>query len=712
MPSIIPGYEYDIFISYRQKDNKHDGWVTQFVNNLKDELESTFKEEISVYFDINPHDGLLETHDVDASLKEKLKCLIFIPVISRTYCDPKSFAFEHEFKAFVEQASKDQFGLKIKLPNGNVAGRVLPVQIHDLDPEDTSLLESVLGAHLRRIEFIYREPGVNRPLTQRDLENKNAGNTSYQNQINKTANATRELIAGIKRSGEKPDSIPVKTDSRPAGLIIRKRIFIAVTVLLILAISGLFLIQGFFKPAKPIEKSIAVLPFVNMSNNPEQEYFCDGMMQEILNNLYMIGGLIIPASTSSMRFKNSKISVREIARQLNVNYLLEGNVTRSGDHVRIIVRLIDGKTEKFRWTEQYDLMVTASDLLSLQSDVAQKVAKNMNVAILTSQEERLSHRSTQNTEAYDLYLRAKKLAYDSTSKRLLEKSIALDPSFSDAYVDLAFHYIYFGGHNGTMERDEVIRNAESLLNKAFKLDKNSVGAHLASADLNLYYYWNFKRVEKEYNIVRELSPSNSENTGRFVDYLLASGKFSEALSVGKKAFENNQVRNDFWISMALVLFFNNMPEQAYETMRKCLKIAEINDDFLIINAVRIYNYLGRYKEAIEVYEKYFRKDNPYYEIPYFLGHIGIAAFKTGDISHSELILKKLLKRCEGSSIGSPNFFTAALYANMNKKDKAIEMLERAYQNHEVEMYWLKVEPIFISLHGDPRFESLLSRIGF
>src|SRR5512133_3657220 len=136
MPSIIQGYEYDIFISYRQKDNKHEGWVTEFVNNLKGELESTFKEEISVYFDINPHDGLLETHDVSDSLKEKLKCLIFIPIISRTYCDPKSFAWEHEFKAFVEQASNDQFGLKVKLRSGNVASRILPVRIHDLDTGD------------------------------------------------------------------------------------------------------------------------------------------------------------------------------------------------------------------------------------------------------------------------------------------------------------------------------------------------------------------------------------------------------------------------------------------------------------------------------------------------------------------------------------------------------------------------------------------------
>jgi hypothetical protein len=120
MASLIPGYEYDIFISYRQKDNRGERWVSEFVESLKAELESTFKEEISVYFDINPHDELLETQDVDASLKEKLKCLVFIPILSRTHCDPKSYAWECEFKAFVEQASHDQYGLKIKLPNGNV----------------------------------------------------------------------------------------------------------------------------------------------------------------------------------------------------------------------------------------------------------------------------------------------------------------------------------------------------------------------------------------------------------------------------------------------------------------------------------------------------------------------------------------------------------------------------------------------------------------
>ena len=120
MPSLIPGYEYDIFISYRHKDNKYDGWVSEFVANLRKELEATFKEDISIYFDENPRDGLLETHHVDKSLEGKLKCLIFIPIISQTYCDPKSFVWNKEFLVFKKLAVEDQFGLKVKLVNGNV----------------------------------------------------------------------------------------------------------------------------------------------------------------------------------------------------------------------------------------------------------------------------------------------------------------------------------------------------------------------------------------------------------------------------------------------------------------------------------------------------------------------------------------------------------------------------------------------------------------
>ena len=201
MASLVPDFEYDVFISYRQKDNKYDGWVTEFVDNLKKELDATFKEEISVYFDINPHEGLLETHDVNASLKNKLKCLVFIPLISRTYCDPKSFAWEHEFVDFINQARHDRFGLRVNLPGGNVTNRVLPVRIHDLDPADIKLCESVIGGFLRPVDFVYKETGVNRQLRAKDDDIiKSPGQILYRDQINKVSLAIREIIESLRTS--------------------------------------------------------------------------------------------------------------------------------------------------------------------------------------------------------------------------------------------------------------------------------------------------------------------------------------------------------------------------------------------------------------------------------------------------------------------------------------------------------------------------------
>ena len=220
MASLIPGYEYDIFISYRQKDNKHDGWVTDFVHNLKGELEAAIKEDISVYFDIDPQEGLLETHDVHSSLKDKLKCLVFIPIISRTYCDPGSFAWEHEFKAFIDQASNEDKGLKVKLSRGNFGTRVLPVIIHELDKKDIELCETALGGVLRGIDFIYKSPGVNRPLrSTEDKPHENLNKTIYLDQINKVANTVKDIISSLQLNGIEPEKEKPDRADRQADII-------------------------------------------------------------------------------------------------------------------------------------------------------------------------------------------------------------------------------------------------------------------------------------------------------------------------------------------------------------------------------------------------------------------------------------------------------------------------------------------------------------
>ena len=208
MPSIFPEFEYDIFVSYRHNDNKYDGWVTEFVEKLNQELDATLKHKLSIYFDKNPKEGLQDTHHVDQSISDKIKALIFIPIISQTYCDTSSFAWKQEFKVFKEESENDRIGRTIKLANGNFASRMLPVKIHDIDIEDVKLLENELDGALRSIDFIYRAAGVNRSLrpVDDDLEASKSP-ILYRNQINKLANAIKEIVQGIK-SKERGEVIP------------------------------------------------------------------------------------------------------------------------------------------------------------------------------------------------------------------------------------------------------------------------------------------------------------------------------------------------------------------------------------------------------------------------------------------------------------------------------------------------------------------------
>jgi TolB-like protein/Tfp pilus assembly protein PilF len=443
MPSLIPGYEYDIFISYRHKDNKGDHWVTEFVNSLRTELESTFKEDISIYFDSNAKDGLLETHDVDASLEGKLRCLIFIPVISQTYCDPKSFAWKHEFLAFIKNASEEPSGLKIKLPNGNVASRILPVCIHELDPDDKQLLEGELKGPVRGVEFIYRNQGVVRPLKSSEEDAKaNLNHTFYHDQVNKVSRAVKELINGFQSrtitSPEKTraqviNSIP-KTSKKKISLIAS-----GIVLLGIMSFAYYYLGGAGNRLARIPEKSIAVLPFKNISDDPEQNYFSEGIAEDILNHLSKIADLKVKSRTSTVQYKDSKKSIAEIGDELGVGNVVEGSVRRVGNKVRIVVQLIDAKADVL-WSETYDREM--KDVLNLQSEIAIEIARALEARLTTTEQQNIKKVASQNTIAYDYFLRAREGRFWfngsknelETILQMVDKAIELDPNFAQAYA--------------------------------------------------------------------------------------------------------------------------------------------------------------------------------------------------------------------------------------------------------------------------------------
>jgi tetratricopeptide (TPR) repeat protein len=475
MASLIPGYEYDIFISYRQKDNKYDGWVTEFVDNLKRELEATFKEEVSVYFDINPHDGLLETHDVDASLKEKLKCLVFIPVISRTYCDPKSFAWEHEFKAFVEEASKDKFGLKVKLPNGNVANRVLPVRIHDLDATDIKLCESVLGGVLRGVEFIYKEPGVNRSLTPKDKEKKNLNGTIYRNQINKVALALKEIIQGMRTEPgskaavkktklnfeqeyfdgkkEKPKKVKKPT---------RIKFILPAAIALVLIISGVIFIPKLFiqKTSAKKESSdkrigIAVFPFNNLTNDSLWNNYQTIVQQNLISTLAYSpdiqvrqqGTIYQSLSLSGYDEKKGVSSsvAEDISKNIDADIFIYGIIQKSSSGISIDAQLIETKTGEVIKPFKVSGPKKEEAIFGIIDSLCKNITNYLVIAKILKENwgydfnYKSSYVTTRSPEALKTYMYGKSFQDKGDRKTALEyflKSNAIDSNYYDPYIEI------------------------------------------------------------------------------------------------------------------------------------------------------------------------------------------------------------------------------------------------------------------------------------
>ena len=679
MSSIIEGYNNDIFISYRQKDNKHDGWVTEFVNNLKGELGSTFKEEINVYFDINPHDGLLETHDVDESLKEKLKCLIFIPIISRTYCDSKSFAWEHEFKAFVDLASIDQFGLKVRLPNGNVASRVLPVRIHDLDFRDNQECESVLGGVIRGVEFIYKESGVNRPLTIKDNEEKNLNHISYRNQINKVALAVKEIVSGLKGESLEDAGEPKE------------------------------LVSTIGKP--PIqEKSIIVLPFENISSDPEQEYFSDGLTEEIITDLSHISDLLVISRSSSMTFKGAKVTIKEITDKVHVRYVLEGSVRKAGNNLRIIAQLIDGMTDTHLWAEKYE--ETLDNIFYVQQKISSLIANSLQIKLTTEEKVKLKDHSAVDLLATECWFRAKQEIHKYTSESFSRANNILENGLKEngdnELLLWGLGYLnWFYVNMGIYLDDAYLRKAEHYVERIFELNKESfygyqlqglIAYKRGDTKKSIYYtqkaldiepnnpealdhliwmYGDIGKTHKSYDLIEKLlsiDPLTSHNQWAKGWTLLVEGKFEESLPSFRYAHELDPENIAWKFLYAHALLMAKQNEKALEIISP-LEENQTDDVFI--------HFLIFIKNA-------FLKDRT----------------KT-----LESLKEEFVKLAEWDEIIS--LMLAQSFALIGEKEKALYWLENSVNRGFINYPFFEDHDFTLNnLHDEERFKKLLERVKY
>jgi tetratricopeptide (TPR) repeat protein len=565
MASLFEGFEYDIFISYRQKDNKGNRWVSEFVEALKVELEATFKEDISIYFDENPHDGLLETHDVDASLKEKLRCLIFIPVISRTYCDPKSFAWEHEFRAFIEQAGKDRIGLKIKLPSGNVSTRVLPVRIHELDIEDTKLCESVLGSVLRGVDFIYKSPGVNRPLMANEEHPKdNLNKTYYRDQINKVANAIDEIIKSLKWSGsttgekvagesfaEEIHRTRTSESSRHSFFgkkLKRVLAFIISTIILFFAVY--FSFRTFY--LKNIENTLAFLPLRIVNNDTSLKSDGDYFIEALIDKMDIVKGVRVIPTISTYQYRNTGKSLKEIGKELKTNYLVDGNIRLENNVITIWVELSAAKDNKKLWSSKFAW--DQNRVSQITREIVQIMAYYMEIKLSPNEEKQVLtdpsrfadanmnfiSANVELKDAWFYYNYGDKLLDSSSFSSAIEKydkAIRKDSLFAKAYANRAIATSW--GYYVEQLDSTAIYKCKRDIEKALSIDKDLYEAQIA---LGFYYYYcdpDFSKAINFFTRASEMDPENYQPLYYKALVYRKMGKWNESMDLIHKVLKFN-----------------------------------------------------------------------------------------------------------------------------------------------------------------------------
>jgi len=671
MSSIIPGFEYDIFISYRQKDNKYDGWVTEFVDYLNRELEATFKEEISVYFDINPRDGILDTYDVSATLREKLKCLVFIPIISQTYCDPLSFAWQNEFCAFNRLSKEDKFGRDIKSVRGNVASRILPVRIHDLEPEDNALLENETGGFFRSVEFIYRSAGVNRPLrAKEDHPQDNLNKTYYRDQINKVANAVKEIITGIKNFGNPGlASNTIESAAMPSNAA--------------------------------AEKSIIVLPFENFSPDSEQEYFSDGLTEEIITDLSQIRDLMVISRSSAMTYKGARKKVKEIADEVNVQYVLEGSVRKAGNNIRISVQLIDAFNDSHLWADKYS--GTLDDVFTIQEKVSRSVVESLKMTL-----NQADKKPTSNLKAYDLYLLGRFYWNKRTDEGLglciqyFEQAIELDKNFALAYAGLSDAY-YVGADWNYLKPVEAYERSRVLAKEAILLDNTIAEAHATLAGIADNYEYDYEKAESLFKIAIKLNPNYATGWQWYADYLARLGRFGEALTTISQALKLDPFSPVKNFACATIYYYYQDYDNALQKFNETLKIDKLFPSLRFMMFLSYYQK-GLIMEAIVEFMNLLDKEDEKNEYDEKAKQIFAKAGTKGLL---DFIIDLECKKQEPSAR-----YLAIFYALAGDSEKALNYLEYNVNSYISEYQYFNVEPSFINLRNEPRFAALVKKVGY
>ena len=466
---------------------------------------------------------------------------------------------------------------------------------------------------------------------------------------------------------------------------------------------------GTRQPSAPIvEKSIAVLPFENLSDDKSNAYFAEGIQDEILTRLSKIADLKVISRTSTAKYKSAPDNLREIANQLGVANILEGSVQKSNDQVRINVQLINAMTDAHLWADIYDRKLT--DIFVVESDVAKTIADTLQAKLSGSEQHALSARPTENAEAYQLYLKGrffwnKRTAADlRKSIGFFDEAIARDPNYALAYAALAQAELLLPGYDGGAP-NEWFPKAESAAKQALKLDDGSSDAHAALGMVKQLYQFDSLGAIAEFERAIQLNPNDATAHHWLANHSLSSlCQVDREIAGMKRALELDPLSLIINANLGQAYIYARRFDDAVAQMRKTLEMdaAFYSARYMLGMALELKEQTAEadveYRRAVALTDDLFAKA--------LLGHLCAI---TGHRDEAQAILQHLVQAQEQRYVHGYNF--ALVQLGLGNRSEALDGLEEAYRNHDgFDMAPIRIDPFLEPLHGDPRFEALAEKI--
>ncbi|MEP6819910.1 MAG: protein kinase [bacterium] len=459
-------------------------------------------------------------------------------------------------------------------------------------------------------------------------------------------------------------------------------------------------------------ESIAVMPFVNESGNSEVEYLSDGMTDTLINSLSQLPHLSVKARSSVFRYKGKEVDPQKVAAELSVQALLIGRVVQRGDDLTLYLSLVDAHNGNQIWGTQYDRKL--SQLVSLQSEIAHDVSEKLHLRLTSTEQQRLTKRGTENTEAYQAYLKGRYywdrgLAPGSEKSRdYYQQAIDLDPSYALAYSGLASHYSYFTA-NGLLPPDETWPKAEAAANKALALDPTLAEPYAPLAAVKLNYYRDWPAAERYFRRAIELNPKFAEAYGHYAISLIRLGRNEEALAIGQRAVELEPLSlrvNQGW---ARILFYARQYDRAIDLFRKTL---ELDPNFPPAHEWLgyVYEQKGMQREAVTEWSRALSLSGASEQASSLERTYATSSFEAAVRALGQQRLDKLNERMKRNAY-VPAFEYVAAYTRLGDKEQALVWLDKAVQERNHFALDVKVNPLYDKLRDDPRFQDIVRRVG-